>query len=308
MFKKENICVLISSLGFTEFDRKMCTLIRHAGFDKVGVTILGGMIVDVRKTANNICKYSFDHFCGDIPDVNWNYKRLVYDWEMVNRDRSKKSCIDWLKRVIIQMGIWRLYSVIDKKMLISKINVLVENTKDIVGKKWIRWDSRGVIENLDILDSIQPDLNIVVEYYPESHHPYVFPKFIQKLNEDYKQNFWISIDPGHFHRAKYLYSDCRNIRAEYWVENYLWEPDIAGLIRMIEISNLQVCGQNAHNSVFDGVIDFERVFGLLGKGLNKRKIDPPFFWVIEATPLSKDELCNNMERKLNIYYKKLING
>jgi hypothetical protein len=182
---------------------------------------------------------------------------------------------------------------------------LLDNTCLIDGEKWIRWDSRGLYENVQYLDIFPKGTNIIVEYYPESHDPLGFVDFIKKLNNMRQgdQKFWISFDAGHFERARYLYPECSKISSEEWLFKFLNHIGIASLIKMIEISNISAGGHNAHVSVFDGVVDFANIFAIVGQAVKKKKIDKPFFLVLEGTPLSYKEIKEFAEIKFHSYFE-----
>lgn len=305
----DNVYLLVSSIGNRRFDTKVCKLLRSIGFGHVGLSVLGGMMVNIEKTVRNIRIKTFDHYCGDIPDINWNLGRFRYDLQMVNRDKPMDwdwhAWVKYLKRMFLQMIVWRLYSVRNKDDLKCKIKELLKYTTCIKGSKWIRWDSRGLAENLDIIDSFPEEINILVEYYPESHAPMEFVKFIQDLNVGDGRKFWISFDSGHFHRARNMYKSCACIEAEKWLMRFVLDPNISQLIRMIEISNLPGDGNNAHTGVYNGIIDFEKIFSMIGWAMRKDRINTPFFLVLEASPLSWKELESQTYDNFKKYLKAL---
>ncbi len=306
---KDNIYLLVSSIGDKKFDTKVCKLLRKVGFGHVGLSVLGGMVVNIEKTVKNIRSKTFDHYCGDIPDINWNVERFKYDLEMVNRDKPQGMKLDlwarYFKRMFLQMIAWRFFSVRNKDDLKCKIKKLLKYTTCIKSSKWIRWDSRGLVENLDMIDCLPEEINVLVEYYPELHTPMDFVKLIQDLNIGNGRKFWISFDAGHFHRARSMYKCCENVEAEKWLMRFVLDPKIARLVRMIEISNLPKDGHNAHASVYDGIIDFRKIFSMVGWAIRNDRISIPFFLVLEASPLSWKELESQTYDNFKKYLKAL---
>lgn len=266
----------------------------------LGLSLLSGINIDTY-LMYKLCRYGNLRIgCGDVPDENWTLVRFCYDLKMIwlELKNSKISFVEKFKLFIAQMIVWRLFGVWDKKMLSRKIFELLEVAKDIDGKKYLRWDSRGLVENEKMLDILPKNTILLVEYYPESgHDPDKFWEYISYLNKKYKIQVKVSFDPVHYWRAKNFFSDFKYTPEEMLgrvVANKEW----VNLLGMLEVSNVAKNSTQAHSSVLYGEIDFAQIFSILGGANKNGLLKKPFFVVLEFNPTKKDIFLEEIEKFL----------
>lgn len=256
------------------------------GIEDLGLSLLSGLNLDTYLMSQLCEQGQLKIRCGDVPDENWTIKRVFYDLKMIRPElsNSKISFIEKLKLFVAQMIVWRFFGVSSKRMLKRKIMEMIEVTQDIDGKKYLRWDSRGLKENEDILDILPKNTVLLVEYYPESGHtPDQFWEYILNLNTKKEIQIKISFDPVHYWRAKKFFPDFKYTPEEMFnriMENEKW----IDLLGMMEISNVDEGSTQAHSSVLYGLINFTKIFSTLGKMNKKGLLKLPFFVVFEFNP------------------------
>lgn len=299
MIELNHIRWSFASMGCLSLDKRIKSVFNQAGIQDVGISLLGGQMIDIKKTVQLYREHNLKTYSGDLPDLNWNKSRLCYDWKMINKmrpswlDLSPSRWAKYLMMMIFQFTVWRLYGgIASEKALIDKMNDFYQATETIGRHKWMRWDSRSVLESAHLFGQLIKDnrfggtekVMLVVEYYPESGEPIYFYNQIARMRQEYPSLIVkISFDPTHYWRSRNLFPEMAEYRPEEYLYCILLDREKANDLAMLEVSNISTSGQVAHDTLY-GAVDYGQIMALIGESIRVNRISLPFQIVLELGP------------------------
>lgn len=235
-----------------------------AGFEKVGVSIRGGLMTDIDMASDLLNEEGILFSSGDLPIRNIVGKASLKYWieDVVVEEKKPIS--------LAQLVGYRLHNVVSIGQLIKKYQQLNSRVSKIFGLKVIRWDIYGICDDADkIIPLLDENTVLAIEYYPRFGRPESFFEKIDELRGKYpKKQIGISFDPVYYLMAARLYKNC--MTPENYFKKIISErPD---QLVMLEVNQMNLNQNTPHSAITDGKIDHCKLFFELGKAYRGGKL------------------------------------
>lgn len=253
-----------------------------AGFEKVGVSIRGGLMTDIEMASDLLAKNRILFSSGDLPIRNiFGGTSLKYWIEDVTVDEKKPVSL-------AQLVGYRLHNVINTKQLVEKYQQLRAKVTNIYGLKLIRWDIYGICDDAArIIPLLDEKTALAIEYYPRFGRPESFFEKIDELRKKYPgKQIGISFDPVYYQMASSLYKGC--MTPENYFRKIISErPD---QLMMLEVNQIALNQNKPHSAITDGKVNHYEMFNQLGKAYRSGRLYYLPHFAYEPSPKYYDQV------------------
>ncbi|MFA4930737.1 MAG: hypothetical protein WC570_02615 [Patescibacteria group bacterium] len=262
----------VTSASIDRGIRYVNQVLRPAGFEKVGLSVRGGFLTDLKRAKSILAGYNQTNekqpilfASGDLPIRNWFNPKYYYE-DLTVKEKWPPS--------ISQLVGWRLHNVGSIVSLQNKFQQLQSLTDKIAGKKLIRWDIYGINDDADkIIPLMDHDTMLAIEYYPRFGHPDDFFIRLDQLRSKYRdKEIGISFDPVYYHMAVRLYKGI--LTPEQYFQKIIKErPE---QLMMMEVNQMADNAIKPHTACFEGKLNFYKLFYDYGQKMHNLTYIPHF--------------------------------
>lgn len=247
----------VTRSSITRATDAVLNILIRAGFEKVGVSVRGGMMTDISLAKELLNKSGLLFSSGDMPIRNMFGMNSLKHWI---EDVTVEEKRPWS---LAQLVGYRLHNVPNIRTLREKYLQLKQCVDSIDGHKMIRWDIYGIRDDeKNIVPLLDNKTALAIEYYPRFGKPDDFFREIDRLRASYpKKQIGISFDPVYYLMAAKLYKGC--LAPEKYFKKIIQErPD---QLMMVEVNQIASGQLKPHTAIAGGRINHNELFYDWGK-------------------------------------------